>query len=101
MDTPSVVFCCQISCFLAQVLPRMPEATEAAGVPLRLWFLSAATVYVSTVKKLALSKLTCGMRFMQACIGTNSPAGTFSLVSPSSTSCSADDREWHRDWQVC
>lgn len=29
------------------------------------------------------------------------PCWYFSLMSTSSTSCSADDREWHRDWQVC
>jgi hypothetical protein len=32
---------------MAQVVPRMEDTTEAAGVPMRVWFVSAATIYVS------------------------------------------------------
>jgi hypothetical protein len=45
MQTPGNSF--QPSDFWQKVAPRLPQATEAAGVPLRLWFLSATTVYMT------------------------------------------------------
>lgn len=40
----------------------MPEATEAAGVPLRVWFMSAATVYVSAPLPIALTSLEAAIQ---------------------------------------
>ena len=89
------------SCCLAQVAPRLPQATEAAGVPLRLWFLSATTVYVSVVSRLAVSGFTCDETLVPTCNVMKNMAVPSLPTSTLLTHSHTDDGERHRDWEVC
>lgn len=93
--------CCWTSCLLAQVAPRLPQATEAAGVPLRLWFLSATTVYVSAVSPLAVSVTTCDVTLVPTCNVMKTMAVPSLPTSTPLMRSHTDDRKRHRDWQVC
>jgi hypothetical protein len=93
-------FRCRTSCCLAQVAPRLPQATEAAGVPLRLWFLwTATTVYVSAGSQSAASVFTCDANFAPTC-NVNNMAVRNRQMSTWLPHFHADDGEWHGDWQV-
>ena len=93
-------FHCRTSCCMAQVAPRLPQATEAAGVSLRLWFLSATTIYVGAGSPSAASVFTCEATFAPTGNVMNNMAVPNSQMSTLLAYFHTDDGEWYGDWQV-